>query len=62
MLLLTHNGINFFIFLKHWQVTIALEKQDTDPEKRLHNEYSYAGGLNEYVKWLNADKVCLMFV
>lgn len=33
-----------------------------DPEKRLYNEYSYAGGLTEYVKWLNADKVCLMFV
>ncbi|CAA0812832.1 DNA gyrase subunit B- mitochondrial [Striga hermonthica] len=29
------------------QVTIALEKEDTDPEKRLHNEYSYAGGLVE---------------
>ncbi|GFP80804.1 DNA gyrase subunit b chloroplastic/mitochondrial [Phtheirospermum japonicum] len=38
------------------EVTIALEKEDADPEKRLHNEYSYAGGLIEYVKWLNADK------
>ncbi|GER41231.1 DNA gyrase subunit B, partial [Striga asiatica] len=38
------------------QVTIVLEKEDTDPEKRLHNEYNYAGGLVEYVKWLNADK------
>ncbi|KAL8493773.1 hypothetical protein ACS0TY_024803 [Phlomoides rotata] len=41
------------------EVTIALEKEDADPEKRLHNEYSYAGGLNEYVKWLNADKTPL---
>ncbi|KAK4412845.1 DNA gyrase subunit B, chloroplastic/mitochondrial [Sesamum alatum] len=38
------------------EVTIALEKEDADPEKRLYNEYSYAGGLTEYVKWLNADK------
>lgn len=38
------------------EVTIALEKQNVDPEKRLYNEYSYAGGLTEYVKWLNADK------
>lgn len=22
-----------------------------------HNEYCYAGGLVEYVKWLNTDKV-----
>ncbi|KAK4481762.1 hypothetical protein RD792_012673, partial [Penstemon davidsonii] len=38
------------------EVTIELEKEDADPEKRLHNVYSYAGGLTEYVKWLNADK------
>ncbi|XP_057769527.1 DNA gyrase subunit B, chloroplastic/mitochondrial-like [Salvia miltiorrhiza] len=38
------------------EVTIALEKQDVDPEKTVHNEYSYAGGLIEYVKWLNTDK------
>lgn len=38
------------------EVTIALEKQNLDPEKRLYNEYNYAGGLTEYVKWLNADK------
>lgn len=43
------------------QVTITLKKEDTDPEKNLYNEYFYAGGLIEYVKWLNADKVCLMF-
>ncbi|KAK4404761.1 DNA gyrase subunit B, chloroplastic/mitochondrial [Sesamum angolense] len=38
------------------EVTIELKKEDPDPEKRLYNEYSYAGGLTEYVKWLNADK------
>ncbi|PIN21500.1 DNA topoisomerase type II [Handroanthus impetiginosus] len=38
------------------KVTIAVEKEDADPEKRLYNEYSYAGGLIEYVKWLNVDK------
>lgn len=32
-------------------------KEDLEPEKRMHNEYRYAGGLVEYVKWLNADKV-----
>ncbi|KAL3632568.1 hypothetical protein CASFOL_025552 [Castilleja foliolosa] len=41
------------------EVSIALEKEDADPEKRLYHEYSYAGGLNEYVKWLNADKTPL---
>ncbi|KAG8367000.1 hypothetical protein BUALT_Bualt16G0026900 [Buddleja alternifolia] len=38
------------------EVTIELKKDNTDPEKRLHNKYSFAGGLIEYVKWLNADK------
>lgn len=33
-----------------------------DTEKTLHNVYSYAGGLIEYVKWLNTDKVCLTFM
>ncbi|XP_042050363.1 DNA gyrase subunit B, chloroplastic/mitochondrial-like isoform X2 [Salvia splendens] len=41
------------------EVTIALEKQDVDPEKTLHNVYSYGGGLIEYVKWLNTDKKSL---
>ncbi|KAL3637148.1 hypothetical protein CASFOL_019447 [Castilleja foliolosa] len=41
------------------EVTIALEKEDMDSEKRLYQEYSYAGGLIEYVKWLNADKTPL---
>lgn len=49
------NRIRELAFLNP-EVTIALEKQNLDPEKRLYNEYSYAGGLTEYVKWLNADK------
>lgn len=44
-----------------FQLTIVLKKDDIDPEKIQHAEYFYAGGLVEYVKWLNADKVCLSF-
>ncbi|XP_043721550.1 DNA gyrase subunit B, chloroplastic/mitochondrial-like [Telopea speciosissima] len=38
------------------ELTITLRKEDNDPENMQHNEYSYAGGLIEYVKWLNTDK------
>ncbi|MBA0552250.1 hypothetical protein Golob_023079, partial [Gossypium lobatum] len=38
------------------KLTITLKKEDNDPEKSLYNEYFFAGGLFEYVKWLNADK------
>lgn len=38
------------------ELTIVLKKDDIDPEKIQHAEYFYAGGLVEYVKWLNADK------
>lgn len=38
------------------EVKITLEKEDADHDKRLYSEFSYAGGLTEYVKWLNADK------
>lgn len=38
------------------ELTIALKKEDIDPEKSHYNEYCYAGGLVEYVKWLNTDK------
>ncbi|KAF9595025.1 hypothetical protein IFM89_036043 [Coptis chinensis] len=38
------------------ELTITLRKEDDDPEKTQHNEYYYAGGLLEYVKWLNSDK------
>lgn len=37
-------------------LTINLKKEDGDPEKIQSNEYFYAGGLVEYVKWLNIDK------
>lgn len=40
------------------QLRITLKKEDNDPEKNQYNEYLYAGGLVEYVKWLNTDKVC----
>ena len=43
------------------QLTIALKKEDSDPDKNQYNEYFYAGGLIEYVTWLNTDKVCLTF-
>ncbi|KAK8593654.1 hypothetical protein V6N12_045730 [Hibiscus sabdariffa] len=41
------------------KLTITLKKDDIDPEKSLYNEYFFAGGLFEYVKWLNAEKMPL---
>ncbi|KAF8395721.1 hypothetical protein HHK36_019671 [Tetracentron sinense] len=38
------------------ELTITLTKEDKDPEKPQYNEYFYAGGLVEYVRWLNTDK------
>ncbi|CAL9229096.1 unnamed protein product [Arabidopsis halleri] len=38
------------------KVTISLKKEDDDPEKNQYSEYSFAGGLTEYVSWLNTDK------
>ncbi|CAH9077689.1 unnamed protein product [Cuscuta europaea] len=38
------------------ELIIALSKEDVDPEKNQYSEFYYAGGLVEYVKWLNADK------
>ncbi|XP_031260231.1 DNA gyrase subunit B, chloroplastic/mitochondrial-like isoform X4 [Pistacia vera] len=38
------------------KLTITLRKVDVDPEKNLYNEYFFAGGLVEYVKWLNTEK------
>lgn len=46
-----------FLFSCYLQLTIALSKESEDPEKNKYNEYYYAGGLVEYVKWLNTDKV-----
>ncbi|GLT28026.1 hypothetical protein SLA2020_029840 [Shorea laevis] len=41
------------------KLTITFKKEDTDPEKNVYNKYFYAGGLVEYVKWLNTDKKSL---
>ncbi|KAJ4706259.1 DNA gyrase subunit B [Melia azedarach] len=38
------------------KLTITLTKEDSDPEKNQSNEYFFAGGLVEYVQWLNIDK------
>ncbi|KAE9465849.1 hypothetical protein C3L33_02250, partial [Rhododendron williamsianum] len=38
------------------ELFIVLKKEDADPEKSQYNEYCYAGGLVEYVRWLNTDK------
>ncbi|KAK1294972.1 hypothetical protein QJS10_CPA16g01196 [Acorus calamus] len=38
------------------ELTITLRKEDSDPKKTQYNEYYYAGGLVEYVNWLNTDK------
>ncbi|CAA7033965.1 unnamed protein product [Microthlaspi erraticum] len=38
------------------KVTISLKREDDDPEKNQYTEYYYAGGLTEYVSWLNKDK------
>ncbi|KDP29252.1 hypothetical protein JCGZ_16641 [Jatropha curcas] len=38
------------------KLTITLKKEDNDPEKNQYDEYYFAGGLVEYVKWLNTDK------
>lgn len=43
------------------QLKITLKKEGGD-SKTLYNEYFYAGGLVEYVKWLNTDKVCTLYV
>ena len=45
--------------LEYMQLTINLRKEDSDPEKIQSNAYFYAGGLVEYVRWLNTDKVWL---
>ncbi|KAK1293559.1 hypothetical protein QJS10_CPB17g01668 [Acorus calamus] len=38
------------------ELTITIRKEDSDPKKTQYNEYYYAGGLVEYVNWLNSDK------
>ncbi|KAJ6332158.1 hypothetical protein OIU76_010530 [Salix suchowensis] len=41
------------------KLTISLKKEDNDPEKNQYDEHFYAGGLVEYVEWLNTDKKSL---
>ncbi|CAK9188516.1 unnamed protein product [Ilex paraguariensis] len=43
------------------ELTITLKKEDADIEKNQYNEYYYAGGLVEYVRWLNTDKADSQF-
>ncbi|KAH9315664.1 hypothetical protein KI387_024291, partial [Taxus chinensis] len=43
-----------FLFEEH--VKISLKQENDDVEKTIYNEYYFAGGLVEYVKWLNQDK------
>ncbi|KAJ7976605.1 DNA gyrase subunit B [Quillaja saponaria] len=38
------------------KLTITLKKENNDLDKIQYNEYFYAGGLVEYVTWLNTDK------
>ena len=44
------------------QLTITLKKVSEEPNKTHYAEYCYAGGLVEYVKWLNSDKVSILVV
>ncbi|KAG9148559.1 hypothetical protein Leryth_023397 [Lithospermum erythrorhizon] len=46
----------FSIYFCSVLLMITLTKEDEDSEKTHCNEYCYAGGLIEYVKWLNVDK------
>ncbi|XP_078445144.1 DNA gyrase subunit B, chloroplastic/mitochondrial-like [Wolffia australiana] len=38
------------------ELTITLKKIGDEPSKAQYTEYCYAGGLLEYVRWLNSDK------
>lgn len=38
------------------ELTITLQKEDVDAEKNQYQKHCYAGGLVEYVRWLNTDK------
>lgn len=58
VLVFTYFKAHFLLWLDILQLSITLKKEDIDPEKIQFNEYYYAGGLVEYVKWLNTDKVC----
>ncbi|KAH7373687.1 hypothetical protein KP509_17G068700 [Ceratopteris richardii] len=38
------------------KVTIRLKQEDGNPDKARENVYHFAGGLVEYIQWLNKDK------
>ncbi|XP_006477493.2 DNA gyrase subunit B, chloroplastic/mitochondrial-like isoform X3 [Citrus sinensis] len=50
------HGVGLSVVNALSELTIALRKEDSDPEKNQYNEYFFAGGLEEYVQWLNTDK------
>lgn len=50
-------GIKFEIYDWFVQVTINLMQEHANSEKVRSNAYHFSGGLNEYVLWLNNDKV-----
>ncbi|KAJ9184995.1 hypothetical protein P3X46_004676 [Hevea brasiliensis] len=41
------------------KLALTLKKEGNDLEENQYDEYFYAGGLVEYVKWLNTDKKAL---
>ncbi|XP_034224080.1 DNA gyrase subunit B, chloroplastic/mitochondrial isoform X2 [Prunus dulcis] len=49
------HGVGLSVVNALSELMITLRQEDTDPEKNHHNEYFYAGGLVEYVRWLNTD-------
>nr|CAA8286795.1 Unknown [Brassica rapa]CAA8287762.1 Unknown [Brassica rapa]CAA8392379.1 Unknown [Brassica rapa]CAA8404042.1 Unknown [Brassica rapa] len=51
------HGVGLSVVNALSEVTISLKNEDDDPEKNQYTEQFYAGGLSEYVSWLNTDKV-----
>nr|CAB3472778.1 unnamed protein product [Digitaria exilis] len=49
------HGVGLSVVNALSELTITLTKEEGHTEVQ-HNEYCYAGGLVEYVKWLNTDK------
>ncbi|KAG5402773.1 hypothetical protein IGI04_008892 [Brassica rapa subsp. trilocularis] len=50
------HGVGLSVVNALSEVTISLKNEDDDPEKNQYTEQFYAGGLSEYVSWLNTDK------
>lgn len=59
--LYSFTSLSICSFLFIFQLTITLTKEDSG-SGGLHNVYCYAGGLVEYVTWLNTDKVCACLI